>query len=65
MKGRTVMTKCTLQRLTLLVAAIAWVGMAPPALAQEPGKLAGHWEGSIEVPGQPLAIAIDLFAAPR
>ncbi len=58
------MTKCTLQRLTLLVAAIAWVGMAPPALAQAPAGPAGHWEGTIQVPGEPIAIAIDLFAAP-
>jgi hypothetical protein len=37
---------------------------AVSAAGQEPGKLAGHWEGSIQVPGEPLAIAIDLFAAP-
>jgi hypothetical protein len=37
---------------------------AGSALAQAPGKLDGHWEGNIEVPGAPLAIAIDVFAAP-
>jgi hypothetical protein len=52
------------------VAPLAWIAIgvmswtaAVPSLAQAPGKLAGHWEGSIQTPGQPLAIAIDVFAA--
>lgn len=45
------------------VAIAATVTCAAPALAQQPGSIAGHWEGSIQVPGEPLAIAVDLFAA--
>jgi hypothetical protein len=47
-----------------LVATLSLLGawLAPPAigLAQTPASPSGHWEGSIEVPGQPLKIEIDL-----
>ena len=43
--------------LSLSVASLAPAGLG---LAQTPAPLAGHWEGSIEVPGQPLKIEIDL-----
>jgi hypothetical protein len=55
------MTKKTLARLTLLLAAIAGAG-AVPVRAQEPAGPAGHWEGAIQAPDQNLAIAVDLFA---
>lgn len=35
------------------------LGLLVPALAQDIG-MAGHWEGSIEIPGSPLAIDVDL-----
>ena len=31
------------------------------AVAQEPGQYAGHWEGMIQVPGNPLTIRVDLL----
>jgi hypothetical protein len=39
---------------------LLWLSIAPPALAQTPALPSGHWEGSIEIPGQPLKIEIDL-----
>lgn len=52
------MTKLTATA-TVFVAAMtmASVTFAQPATATAP---AGHWEGTIEVPGQPLAIQVDL-----
>ncbi|MEE8524437.1 MAG: alpha/beta fold hydrolase, partial [Thermoanaerobaculia bacterium] len=38
--------------ISLTVAAAAW--------SQEPVELSGHWEGAIEVPGQPLQVKVDL-----
>jgi hypothetical protein len=35
---------------------------AAPVVAQTAAGPAGHWEGAIHVPGQELAIAVDLFA---
>lgn len=35
---------------------------AAPVAAQTAAGPAGHWEGAIHVPGQELAIAVDLFA---
>ena len=43
--------------LSLSLASLASPGIG---LAQTPASPAGHWEGSIEVPGQPLKIEIDL-----
>ena len=39
----------------------ATIGLASgPIAAQAPGSAAGHWEGTIQVPGQELAISVDL-----
>ena len=35
---------------------------APTAAAQSPAGASGHWEGTIQTPGQPLAISVDLSA---
>jgi len=55
------MTATQCARVGLLVALAGAVGPVPVA-AQSAAKPAGHWEGSIEIPGQALAIAVDLFA---
>lgn len=52
------MTKCTIAAAFLLAA--AHLGAAP-VVAQTAAGPAGHWEGAIHVPGQELAIAVDLF----
>jgi len=44
----------------LLLALVGGLG-ATPAAAQTAAKPAGHWEGSIEIPGQALALSVDLF----
>lgn len=49
--------KYLLAPITLLIATFAPSGVV---LAQTPAPPSGHWEGSIEVPGQPLKIEIDL-----
>jgi hypothetical protein len=49
-------------RLSFVIATVA-ISMrlcAGVALAQSSPSAAGHWEGNIEVPGQPLAISVDL-----
>jgi CubicO group peptidase (beta-lactamase class C family) len=47
----------------LIILVLAFAPTA--ALAQAPAKTAtGHWEGAIELPGQKLAIQIDLAAKP-
>lgn len=43
-----------------ILLAAAHVGAAP-VVAQTAAGPAGHWEGAIHVPGQELAIAVDLF----
>ena len=46
-----------------LISAAAAAGMlffTSAALAQSSSSASGHWEGNIEVPGQPLAIVVDL-----
>ena len=42
----------------ILTAALAF--LLPGALAAQTFDTAGHWEGSIEVPGQPLVVRVDL-----
>lgn len=37
--------------------------LAGVALAQSSTSASGHWEGTIEVPGQPLAISVDLSSS--
>lgn len=49
--------RCLVATLSLSVASLALPGIG---LAQAPAPPSGHWEGSIEVPGQPLKIEIDL-----
>jgi hypothetical protein len=43
--------------LSVLCLSVATPGLA---LAQTPAPPSGHWEGAIEIPGQPLKIEIDL-----
>jgi len=43
---------------SILTAAIALAG--DPIAAQAPAGAAGHWEGTIQVPGEELAISVDL-----
>ena len=45
----------------LLAAVVTNLGAAQSA-AQSPARPAGHWEGSIEIPGQPLEVSVDFFA---
>jgi hypothetical protein len=50
------------------IALVGWlltlvVGVAAaPCVAQPSARPAGHWEGSIEIPGQALAVSVDFFA---
>jgi pimeloyl-ACP methyl ester carboxylesterase len=39
---------------------LALSGMPLRAPAQQPADFTGHWEGAIELPGQPLGIKVDL-----
>jgi hypothetical protein len=47
-------------RLLALSLLLAWIAPSPTVLAQAPTPPSGHWKGSIQVPGQPLDIEIDL-----
>ena len=47
-------------RRTLLLTWTLAMGFHGLASAQSPANPAGHWEGSVEVPGQALAIVVDL-----
>ena len=49
-------------RLSLATATVATsvLLLAGVALAQSSPSASGHWEGAIEVPGQPLAISVEL-----
>jgi hypothetical protein len=49
-------------RLNWLVGAIAIAALvnAASVSGQTPASPAGHWEGTIDVPGQPLAISVEL-----
>ncbi len=42
-----------------LTALVIFLGAAP-GLAAQTATAAGHWEGAIEAPGQPLVVAVDL-----
>ena len=53
------MTKHEILDVMLMLAATIGLASAPIA-AQGPAGPAGHWEGTIQVPGQELAISVDL-----
>ena len=53
------MTKHEMLGATVLFAAAIGLARGPIA-AQATGGAAGHWEGAIQVPGQELAISVDL-----
>ena len=46
----------------LATVAISVLLLADVAVAQSSTSASGHWEGTIEVPGQPLAISVELSA---
>ena len=45
---------------TAVPVAVASLLASPIPLAAQPAGVAGHWEGSIEAPGQPLVVMVDL-----
>jgi hypothetical protein len=47
-------------RLLALSLLLAWIAPSPTVLGQAPTPPSGHWVGSIQIPGQPLDIEIDL-----
>ncbi|MFW6012106.1 MAG: serine hydrolase [bacterium] len=61
MLHRTTGLRPTAPAPALALAALLGLAGAPPVLAQGPAD--GHWEGAVEVPGQPLEIEVDLETA--
>ena len=55
----TVLRTPNLVKATALVVAVSVLPAVTPLSAQTPDA-AGHWEGSIEIPGQPLVVQVDL-----
>ena len=55
----TVLRTPNLVKATALVVAVSVLPAVTP-LAAQTADAAGHWEGSIEVPGQPLVVQVDL-----
>ncbi|HKF56481.1 MAG TPA: hypothetical protein VKJ45_13580, partial [Blastocatellia bacterium] len=53
-----------LQHFIFLVIASAMAALLPSAATAQASKLAGHWEGSIQAPGSPIAISVDFTAKP-
>ena len=52
------------QRFISYVVAAAFLTLLPSAARAQASKIAGHWEGSIQVPGSPLGISVDFTAKP-
>ena len=47
-------------RLSWWAGALSILLIGPPAMAQTGGSLAGHWRGTVQIPGEPAVIVLDL-----
>src|SRR5205085_11366953 len=49
-------------KLGLLALAVCLAALPLRAAGAQDSKLIGHWEGAIDVPGNPIAISVDFVA---